>query len=215
MRKLIILAIFFSAIAFGQQIQKGVEEVSPTEDLMREHGVLDRLMLIYQEVLKRMAIDRPLPPHVLKKAASLTRRFIEDYHEKLEEEYIFPRFEKAGMMLDLVHTLKEQHQQGRVLTNYILQHASEPDAQLKETLKEYINMYRPHTAREDTVLFPAFKRLISQKEYDLLGDLFEAREKQLFGEDGFNKIVEEVAQLEKELGIYTLSNFTPVPKTDQ
>jgi hypothetical protein len=30
------------------------------------------------------------------KAATIVRAFIEDYHEKDEEEFVFPRFRKAG-----------------------------------------------------------------------------------------------------------------------
>ena len=70
-------------------------------------------------------------------------------------------------------------------------------------------MYRPHEAREDTVLFPAFRELVGEKEYDRLGDMFEDREHQLFGAAGFEGKVEEVAQLERQLGIYDLAQFTP------
>ncbi len=70
-------------------------------------------------------------------------------------------------------------------------------------------MYRPHEAREDTVLFPAFKDLITQDEYDSLGDLFERKEIDLFGSNGFQEVVDQVAEIEKELGIYKLSQFTP------
>jgi hemerythrin-like domain-containing protein len=70
-------------------------------------------------------------------------------------------------------------------------------------------MYRPHEAREDTVLFPAIRSLMTAKEFDKLGDQFEDREHQLFGEHGFEKIVAQVAEIEKSLGIYDLSQFTP------
>lgn len=31
------------------------EEISPAEDLMREHGVLNRILLIYEEAVSRVA----------------------------------------------------------------------------------------------------------------------------------------------------------------
>lgn len=189
-------------------------EVSPIEDLMREHGILNRILLIYEECIKRLAKEEEFPSGLLMQASGIIRDFIENYHEKLEEEFIFSRFEKAGEMTDLVRTLKEQHQKGRILTDYILQNAKElknnsQKKEMQKALEEFINMYRPHEAREDTVLFPAFKTLVTQKEYDSLGEIFEDREQQLFGPDGFNKIVNEVASIEKALGIYNLSLFTP------
>jgi hypothetical protein len=70
-------------------------------------------------------------------------------------------------------------------------------------------MYRPHEAREDTVVFPEFKTLITEKEYDKLGDEFEDREHQLFGTEGFEGVLVKIADIEKSLGIYDLSKFTP------
>jgi hypothetical protein len=104
------------------------EDISAPEDLMREHGVLNRILLIYEEGLRRLRAKQDVPPEVFHKPAALVRSFVEDYHEKLEEEFIFPAFEK-------------QHK--------------------------------------------------------------------LFGEDGFEKAVDEVAAIEKQLGIYDLANFTP------
>ena len=66
-----------------------------------------------------------------------------------------------------------------------------------------------YAAREDTVLFPALHRLLSAKEYDQMGDLFEAKERDLFGEEGFEKAVAEVAEIEQALGIADLAQFTP------
>ena len=70
-------------------------------------------------------------------------------------------------------------------------------------------MFRPHEAREDTALFPAFKQLVTKDEYDKLGDIFEDKEHELFGKDGFQDTVKRVAEIEKKLGIYNLNEFTP------
>jgi hemerythrin-like domain-containing protein len=193
------------------------EEVSPAEDLMREHGVLNRTLLIYEEALRRLSAQKPdLKPEVLRNTASLLRRFIEDYHEKLEEDYLFPRFEKAGHHVALVQVLRQQHDAGRLVTDRILQLAtlaalnnSTERSQLIDAMRQYVRMYRPHESREDTVLFPALRKIITAHEYDALGEEFEQKEHQLFGEGGFEEIVDEVASLEKVLGIYDLAQFTP------
>jgi hemerythrin-like domain-containing protein len=70
-------------------------------------------------------------------------------------------------------------------------------------------MYNPHEAREDTVLFPAFRKIVSLHEFDSLGEDFEKKENELFGQDGFEKVVELVAGIEKRFGIYELAQFTP------
>jgi hemerythrin-like domain-containing protein len=72
----------------------------------------------------------------------------------------------------------------------------------------FIRMYRPHAAREDTVLFPALRKILSAKQLDALGDTFEAEENRLFGGEGFEKTVAQVASIERDLGIYDLGQFT-------
>jgi hypothetical protein len=82
------------------------EEVSPAEDLMREHGVLKRVLLIYREVMNRIDSKRDFPPDMVMSSAKLIRSFVEDYHEKLEEDYLFPRFERANKLVDLVNAYR-------------------------------------------------------------------------------------------------------------
>jgi hemerythrin-like domain-containing protein len=194
------------------------EDVLPAEDLMREHGVLNRLLLVYEEAIRRLGARQEFAPRILSEAAGIIRRFVEEYHEKSEEESLFPRFEKAGKLVDLVAVLRQQHQAGRRVTAEIERLAGRltfaetrraERSKLADAMRLFIRMYRPHEAREDTVLFPAFRSLVSKKEYEDLGDAFEEKEHRLFGKDGFEKIVAEVAGLEKELGIYELSRFTP------
>ena len=80
-------------------------EVTPPEDLMREHGVLDRLLLIYEAGLRKFSSNEDFDPAIIASAAQIVRDFIENYHEKSEEEAVFPRFKKAGKMVPLVDTL--------------------------------------------------------------------------------------------------------------
>jgi hemerythrin-like domain-containing protein len=91
-------------------------EVTPTEDLMAEHGVLRRLLLIYDEMGRRLKQGQKFPLVVLEGSTGLIRRFVEDYHEKDEEKYLFTWFYKAGKLVDLVNVLYHQHQRGRKVT---------------------------------------------------------------------------------------------------
>lgn len=192
-----------------QQQHRAYEiDVTPTEDLMREHGILRRVLLIYEEVIKRIDSNAELPVQELAVAANIIRAFIEDYHEKLEESYIFPLFEQQGKELELVAALRQQHTEGRALTAGILALATaqhELDAQiLKKMLQEFIDLYRPHAAREDTVLFGQVRSLLTAHAFQKLGELFEALEHKLLGEHGFEDIVATIAALEQSLGIYEL-----------
>lgn len=201
---------FLCSAAVLAAAEKRSEEVGPTEDLMREHGVLRRTMLVYREVMRRIGENKPVPAAEVSEGARLIRSFVEEYHEKDEEEFLFPRLRKAGKEVALVDVLQKQHEAGRRVTAEILRlaHANQPKA-LAAALAEFVRMYEPHAAREDTVLFPAFRALLSEKELDELGEQFEKKERQLFHGDGFEQGVATVTRLEKALGIYELGQLTP------
>lgn len=190
-------------------------EVTPPEDLMREHGVLDRILLVYEEGVRKFNAKRDFDPAIIVSAAEIVRDFIENYHERSEEEAVFPRFKQAGKMVSLVDTLLAQHQVGRRVTQAILQAApgsrndGEDRQRLIASIHSFIGMYRPHAAREDTDLFPMLRSVVSAHEYDAMAEDFERKEHQLFGSDGFEMMTKKVAGLEQRIGIGDLAQFTP------
>jgi len=102
------------------------KEVSPPEDLMQEHGLLNRILLIYdhtrQQIISGQAPNLP----ALNASAGIIRSFV-----------------------------------------------------------------------------------VSRHEYDSLGEEFENNEQKHFGKDGFEAMVGKVSDIEKQLGIYDLNQFTP------
>ncbi|RSN09265.1 hypothetical protein DMB42_18300 [Nonomuraea sp. WAC 01424] len=188
--------------------------VTPPEDLMREHGVLKRVLLIYREGIRRIDEGEQVPAAALHAGAGIISTFIEQYHERLEERYVFPRLVKAGKLTDLVPVLVLQHQRGRVLTARILRATVRPASQqarrgLTADLAAFVRMYEPHEAREDTVVFPAMREVIPPKEFAELAETFEDEEHRRFGAAGFEGVVGQVADIERTLGIYDLNQFTP------
>lgn len=194
---------------------KDDDEVAPTEDLMREHGVLRRILLVYGEVIRRIDARQDVKAEWVTSSATIIREFIEDYHEKDEEQFVFPRLQKAGKLTELVNVLVAQHQAGRRVTADVLRLATATGLQgevtrkqLAESLRSFIRMYEAHAAREDTVLFPTFRALLGERELKKLMDVFEDKEKAL-PHGGFEKMVDEVAKIEQSIGIYDLAKFTP------
>lgn len=185
-------------------------EVTPGEDLMQEHGVLERVLLIYDEAARRIAQNENFDVALVARAASIIKSFVEDYHEKNEERFVFPRLEAAKREVPLVATLREQHARGRAVTGEIIGLAARaPTPELSRALGAFARMYRPHAAREDTVLFPAFRDVIGRSGYRELGERLEDDEHERFGPHGFEKVVAEVAEIEQALGIGDLARMTP------
>jgi hemerythrin-like domain-containing protein len=210
------LPVLAASAAEAQSKINPDEGVTAPEDLMKEHGVLNRCLLIYEEGMRRLREKEEVSPNVFHHTAALIQKFVEEYHEKNEERYIFPVFEKHGKLVDLVETLKTQHKAGRRITARILE-LSTPDkfnaeanrAQMAAFVQSFIRMYRPHESREDTVLFPALRTILTPRQVSALGDRMEEDEHKVLGEEGFEKSVAEVESIEKALGIYDIKQFTP------
>jgi hemerythrin-like domain-containing protein len=204
----------------GEEKSTG-DEVSATEDLMREHGVLRRSLLIYSEAVFQLRKNPAnLPPEALQKTARLFRSFGEDYHEKsLEEAFIFPAVKQAGgPAAAIADILISQHQRGREITEYILATAGSGAkfgatnaTALAQSLEAFVLMYRHHAAREDTIVFPAWKKTLTAAQLDEMNDKFEDIEHQQFGKDGFDDAVNQVADIEATLGLADLAKFTAPP----
>ena len=191
-------------------------EDCPVEDLMREHAVLERVLLVYEEGARRLEAGVDFAPETMASAGGIVRRYIEDHHERDEETHVFPRLEEIGAELALVATLRAQHAAGRHLTSEVLELATlenvrEPStrARLVQAMRLFIRMYRPHAAQENTVLFPAFRKALSRKQYEGLRAELEKNERALFGEHLYETVLEEVRELERALGIAELGAFTP------
>jgi len=195
-------------------------EVTATEDLMREHGILRRALLVYQESAIRLRQDpASVPPDTLEKTANLFRVFGEEYHEKkLEETFIFPAVKKTpNAATAYVDILLAQHLRGREITDYLLsisqadKIASNSVEPLAKALESFVRMYEHHAAIEDTVVFPAWKAAVGGNELDALGEKFEEIEHEQFGSDGFETALKRMEEIEQSLGLSNLEMFTAPP----
>ena len=192
-------------------------DVTATEDLMREHGILRRALLVYTECVGKMRQDlASVPPEALEKTAQLFRVFGEEYHEKkLEETHIFPSLKKtpnpAAVYVDV---LTAQHARGREITDYILAQTAGDKIPTNNgeafinALEAFVRMYEHHAAVEDTLVFPVWRKIVSPEQFDDLGAQFEEIEQEQFGEDGFEAALRRMAEIEESLGLANLAMFT-------
>lgn len=192
-------------------------ELTAVEDLMRDHGLLRRALLVYQESAQRLRQDpASVPPDTLEKAANLVRVFGEDYHQrKLEEVFVFPIVKRTpGTMSTYVDVLLAQHARGREITDYLLSVSREEQIpknsveRLATALESYVRMYQHHAAIEDTVVFPIWKTAVGSSQLDALAAQFEQIEAEEFGADAFEAALKRMEEIEESLGLSNLEMFT-------
>jgi hemerythrin-like domain-containing protein len=188
--------------------------ITATERLMRDSGLLLRILAIYEAGGRRLGGGEDIEPTIFVQAAETMRDFVHDYHEKQEEEQVFPRFKKAGRMVELVDIMQAQHVSGQKLTARILELAPKSATKnerqsMIEAMQASLVLYRPHVARELTDVWPTLRTLLTPNEFDELGATLEKGEVEKLGKDGFDKMAKKVEALEKRIGINDISQFTP------
>ena len=212
-------AMLLAAPALAQQTAptktKATEGgITATERLMRDSGLLLRLLAIYEAGGRRLGGGEDIEPIIFTQAAETMRDFVHDYHEKQEETQVFPRFKKAGRMVELIDVMQAQHASGQKLTARILELApksatkNERQAMI-EAMQAASVLYRPHVARELTDVWPTLRTLLTPNEFDELSATLEKDETEKLGKDGFDKVAKKVEALEKRIGINDISQFTP------
>jgi hemerythrin-like domain-containing protein len=217
-RELIVAAGAFLATAAIPLSGAAAEpEVTATEDLMREHGVIRRALLVYAAAVPGLRSNAAaVDAAALRKTGELFRRFAEEYHERqLEERHIFPVIRKMRDVAPYAEVLTKQHERGREITAYLLAVTTSGKvgaahaASLANALEGLVRMYEHHAAREDTVVFPAWKRNFTNKQLDELGEEFEGIERKTFGHDGFEDAEKTISAIERTFGIADIAQFTP------
>lgn len=199
---------------------------SPGEELMTEHGVLKRILLAYRACSDRLAAGADVPAGALLDGAQLVADYVESFHEGLEEAYVFPRLRADSRYAALIETLLVQHDRGRHLTAGILAVAAgdlsaraadvpgparSARTALKTQLDQFVRMYEPHEAWEDTVVYPALRAATSGRVLNELAERFADEENRQFGDAALARIVQRVAGVEQQLGLADLNTFTPNP----
>ena len=194
-----------------------------TEALLTDHGLLKRVLLIYREASRRLRTGDVLDPEVLYRASGLIHSYIENFHEGMEEGYIFPALTRAGVEVDTVRTLLVQHDRGRKITTTVIA-ATNPTpmggpaapgfataasrTQLADILEAFVTMYEHHEAWEDTQIFPAFRDVTAGPAFERISEQIATVHQNTVGE-GITGYLQQVQRLEAQLGIGDLSRFTP------
>ena len=204
-----------SASASTAQLDAAAKPTPTTEELMVEHGLLKRTILVYREFMRRIAANQPVSRTLVLSSTQVIQDFIHGFHEPLEEGYVFPVVQRT--MPQVIADLLVQHARGREQTQIILTAAGGKASVISgaashtaaEAMDKFVIMYEPHESWEDTQVFPALRAASTGTQIVQLAQHFSSLQNQQFGPNAFGAMLAKVEAAEKALGIYGLSMYTP------
>jgi hemerythrin-like domain-containing protein len=195
-------------------LEDGKEEISATEELASEHGMLDRIMLAMDRKLKMAGAGGKADLSVINMGCGMIKQLVDQHHMVVEEEHIYPRFENTELA-DFADVLKNQHNEMRKMVSR-MENLSKTGAvrdrsemeELNRLFRDFHDMVMAHAAWEQTVLFPVMAGTWSKDELEELKEKQEEHEKKLLGKDATEKAYTMLMDLEKSAGISGLDDFT-------
>ncbi|MGQ0613396.1 MAG: hemerythrin domain-containing protein [Planctomycetaceae bacterium] len=138
----------------------------PTAVLMDEHRVIEKVLQALET-----ASRRKMSVAFYEKAIDFIARFADGCHHAKEESQLFPILEERGIPREAgpIGCMLEEHEDGRASVRRMraLIAAGDHDGLRKETLA-YAALLRAHIAKEDNVLFPMGRNVLTLADRDRL-----------------------------------------------
>lgn len=154
------------------------------DNLIEEHGSVRRIELICDYLVKNI---NTVSPHIILRVAKLIRNFIQNHHEKSEEKIVFSKL--IDSMPRIILPLTAQHKHGKQLITTVLQTPDDKRV-VASALSQFSKMYNAHGTYEDTIAYPAFRKLVKGQE-----DKYQEEE------DEEKSVMDAIIATEEELGI--------------
>lgn len=198
-------------------------EITPSEILARGHGIIDRALLLFQVAALRLEKNEALPTGGLRSLIQLSQKFFHQYHEPLEELYVFPVLDGDAELRPLIKTLQVQHNDGRRISSLLEDAYHLPAEKTKvqnlesaASIRAFVRMYEAHAAFEDTAVFPALEHRLTAVAYRSLSKKFAKKESEVFGHHhAFSSTLKELSSLEIAFGSADLASYSISPNPEK
>ena len=178
--------------------------MKPIGPLMREHRLIERMIEVIKEELRRTREENRVDPGFIEAAVDFFRIYADRTHHGKEEDILFRDLTKKQLSPEhkkVMDELNEEHIFARKTVGS-LNNAKESYAQgnIESSLKdiigyieELIKFYPMHIEKEDKHFFYPCMKYFNEKEQDAMLEEFWDFDKKMIHEK-YQKVVEELAR---------------------
>ena len=151
----------------------------PIEELMNEHRTIEKVLTALAA-----AEDHPVDLAFYQQVVDFLAHFADGCHHDKEEKRLFPSMEEKGMTQEssLLGLMYEEHETGRAQVALMRLCIEEGNLEaVQRVARDVVALLRDHIEREDHVLFPMARDLLSDEELARLGAAFATDQNQACG----------------------------------
>lgn len=173
----------------------------PTDDLMSEHRVIERMLGILTTASNRLEKGQDIDPQLYLGAVDFLKNFADKCHHTKEEKLLFEKMMERGVSGEVgpIAVMMREHQDGRA-------HVKNLDKLSKEKMSEktreglikssraYVDLLSKHIQKEDSVLYPLANQILDKEDQKELEKGFEEVEEKVMGpgvHERYHQMIEE------------------------
>ncbi len=177
------------------------------EYLIAEHEMIERAMAVLKQCLEDMDATAKNPVQTVR-ALDFLLEFGDKIHNRKEEKHLFPLMQERGVPVDggpIGVMLMEHEMERELLTRMVATAGKLKDMDLGELSAyrddgiKYLEVRAEHIWKENDVLYPMARRIISDDDSAALRDAFYAIDQAAYGDTAHEKFAAMVDEVEKVL----------------
>ena len=156
--------------------------MKPTEILMEEHRVIERVLYALEKATGRLNRGEDVYLRFFIGTSVFIKGFADSYHHKKEEKVLLPALIENGLSIDSapVTTMLTEHEEGRRLSQRMRQVTERLQAgdvrardMVIQSALEYVSLIRRHISNEEKILFPMADEIIPADQQDQIVKAFD------------------------------------------
>ncbi len=144
-----------------------------TDALEDEHRTIEKIVRVMGVLVDELAENRDIDDDVLRDLCQFLQVYGHQCHHGKEESYLFPMLESHGVPEEgcPLGALRHEHERSRALTQELVQASAEYAANrhhsssaLSEVLRNLAQFYPAHIWKEEYLLFPLARKVLSEED---------------------------------------------------
>jgi hemerythrin-like domain-containing protein len=181
-----------------------VVDTLPTDDLMSEHRVIERMLRILTNASDRLEKGESVPPELYVGAVDFLRNFADKCHHSKEERLLFVKMMERGVSGEVgpIAVMMREHQDGRAHIKNLDKFSKEKVSKsakegLIKSSRAYVDLLSRHIQKEDEVLYPLANQILDKEDQKELEKGFERVEEEVMGpgvHERYHKMIEQWEQ---------------------
>lgn len=184
--------------------------LKPTEILMQEHRVIERVLAAMQTAMQRATSDQQLQPTFFLDAVEFIQGYADAYHHAKEEGVLFKEMEAQGFPTEggPIAVMLSEHEQARAYTGAMKSAAERWDggeasarSEVTHNAQGYVSLLSDHIYKEDNILYPMADQLLSPEDQERMAETFREMEGTATSDGSLTRFLAIVDRLEKAMRV--------------